>query len=401
QFALICKYCLDNNLELSTENCYSDEALTGTNTHRKGFNDLLLAAQRGEFDYVVLYDLTRGSRDVVDWFTFRKNMKSCGVSVVSVMDKLGDLDDPSDFISELITVGIGQMHVLSSRVKSMDKIDYLAKQGKFLGGYAPLGYEIKDGLYSVKEDEATSVRIIFSMYAHGASYTEILAALPAGLCGKRGRPIGKNSIFEILRNERYIGTYSWCKRKIKYFSEWAGGASSERAVIIDDAIPPIIEYDVWKGVQERMADNTKNRTNKSRVNRTYLLSGLLRCGYCGSALCGVTTTNQKGIEYKFYTCGGKRRTRTCSAKNIAANDIEPLIVNLLRRGVLNGSFIEQTADNILAAGSGKNKASDAAPLKASLAALNVKINNLVDVLSGGANSPAVREKLAELEVNRA
>ena len=83
----------------------------------------------------------------------------------------------------------------------------------------PLGYRIKDGQYLIDQQEAGYVRTIFTMYAAGSSYAEIMAALPTGLCGKRGKPIGKNSLYEILRNERYTGKYTWYKRKVKYRSE--------------------------------------------------------------------------------------------------------------------------------------------------------------------------------------
>lgn len=127
------------------------------------------------------------------------------------------------------------------------------------------------------------MRTIFTMYAAGRSYAKIMSALPAGLCGKRGRPIGKNSLHEILKNERYTGKYTWCKRKVKYMSEWAGGSPSDRAVTIENAIPPIIDAATWERVQKRMEANKHNTLNKSRRHREYLLSGLLRCGYCGAA----------------------------------------------------------------------------------------------------------------------
>ena len=70
-------------------------------------------------------------------------MKRLHIQVISLNDHLGDIDDPADFLPELIAAGMGQTHVLTSRKKSMDKVDYLAAQGKFLGGLAPFGYRIE------------------------------------------------------------------------------------------------------------------------------------------------------------------------------------------------------------------------------------------------------------------
>ena len=180
-------------------------------------------------------------------------------------------------------------------------------------------------------------------------------------------------------------------------TEWAGGKPSDRAVVIDGIIPPIIDTETWEKVRKRMEENKKNKLNKSRCNRQYLLTGLLRCGHCGAALVGVTTINKKGYEYKFYTCGAKRRGLGCKAKNIAANDIEPLLCALLRKSVLDGSMIEATADAIIAAAGQKNSASEAATLKAERASLEARLNNLVDAIAEGFDSPSVRQKIISAE----
>lgn len=353
------------------------------------------------FDCIILYDLTRGARDVVDWFQFRKDMHRVGVEVFAVMDKIGDLDNPADFLTELLTVGIGQHHVLTSRLKSMEKIDFLAQQGLFCGGYAPFGYNIVEQKYAINEAEAEVVRKIFTMYAAGAGYGEILDELPPRLLGRRGRPLGKNSLHEMLKNERYVGRYTWNKRKQKYFGEWAGGVANDRAVTLDGIIPAIIDIETWEKVRARMEKNKKNRLNHGRKDREYLLSGLMRCGHCNAALIGVTTTNTKGHEYKFYTCGDKRRTRTCKAKNIAAGEIETLIVALLRDSVLDGTMIEKTADAILEAGGRRNDSTDESFVKHELAEIKRKTKNLTDaIMNGGQDIDALHDALRELATKK-
>ncbi|WP_407921754.1 recombinase family protein [Anaeromassilibacillus senegalensis] len=399
QYAVIKKHCADNGYYLPDNRLYKDEALTGTNLDRKGYEALMRAVEAGMIDCIVLYDLTRGSRDVVDWFSFRREMRARGVAVESCMDRLGDLDNPSDFLTELITVGIGQTHVLTSRIKSMDKIDYLAQQGKFLGGYAPFGYSINDGQYIIRDDEAPVIKMIFEMYASGRSYDQILAALPSGLRGRRGKPFGKNTLHEILKNERYAGTYTWCKRQVKYMTKWAGGGPSDRAVKIEGVIPPIVTKEIWEKVRKRMEENKHNKLNNSRRGRTYLLTGVLYCGECGAAMIGNTTTNKKGYEYKSYICGAKSRQKTCKAKNMPANDIEPLVVSLLKKSLFDQSMIEATADGILAAAAATD-GEDAKALQNSYDAIEAKISNLTDVLADGFSSDAVRQKLADLEVRR-
>ncbi len=398
QLQKITDFCKRNNISL--EAIYVDEGLTGTNMNRSGFNDMLNAASSKEFDCVVIYDITRGSRDVADWFNFRKHMAKTGVQVISTQDKIGDITNPNDFLQELLSVGIGQHQVLTTRVKSKDAVSERAKKGKFCGGTAPLGYNIVDGNYVVNEREAPAVKYIFESYANGASYANIVDWLREnGYVGKLGQALGKNSLSSILRNERYIGTFSWNKRIVKFMSEWAGGKANPDVIIIENLIPQIITNDVWERVQIRMRENKKNTLNKSRVNREYILSGIIRCGKCGSTFVGVTTTSKKGIEYKFYCCANKKRLRTCNCKNIAANSIEPLIINLIKNEILNYNLIEKTADAILSTYKFDNQNNTKA-IKDEIAHLDIKIDNLLKSFENGLDSDALRSRLADHEGRR-
>lgn len=86
-----------------------------------------------------------GSRDVADWFTFRKQMAALNIQVISCTQKLGNIYNSNDFLVELISVGLGQREVLETRQKSIDGVAVKAREGKFLGGVAPLGYSIING----------------------------------------------------------------------------------------------------------------------------------------------------------------------------------------------------------------------------------------------------------------
>lgn len=220
QLDAIRDYCREHSITITAT--YVDEKETGTNTDRPGFQAMMRAAERGEFAAVVIYDVSRGSRDVGDWFTMRKRLMMLGVQVISTTQTLGDLTSGNDFLVELLNVGLGHREVLETRQKRIAGVAVKAKEGKFLGGVPPLGYDVVDGAYVVNPVEARTVRTIFELYGAGRSYNEILNAV-AGAVGKRGRPLGKNSLHSILTNERYIGTYSWNKRRVKLFRKWAGG----------------------------------------------------------------------------------------------------------------------------------------------------------------------------------
>lgn len=393
QQAGIRKYAHENNIQIVAS--FQDEAASGTNTDRRGFQALVAAANRREFDAVIIYDITRGSRDVGDWFTFRKAMMYLGIQVISASgQKLGDLTNSADFLTELITVGMGQVEVLGTRQKSIDGVAVKAKQGAFLGGVPPLGYDIVNGHYVVNPEEAHLVRKIFAWYAAGKSYDYIIDHLNGAL-GKRGSPIGKNSLNGMLKNERYIGVYTWNKKRYKIMRKWAGGAANPNVERIEGAIPAIIDEDTWRRVQERMSNNKRNARNKAR--HKYLLTGLIECEECGAAYVGHASTNKKGYTTRYYCCGNKYRTHTCSAKNINADEIETFVVQNLKEYLRTMDF---TATAQYIADQVNGAAPDLKAEKAELAQIEKKIANGVQAVLSGLVVPELQAELDRLRVRK-
>lgn len=393
QLKEIRKYCQEH--EITIVATFTDEAETGTNADRAGFQQLMAAARRGEFDAVVIYDISRGSRDVGDWFSFRKAMMMLNIAVISATQRLGDLTNGQDFLLELLTVGMGQAEVLGTRQKSIDGVAVKAKQGKFLGGVPPLGYDVVGGHYVINPEEARTVRTIFSMYGDGKSYNAILEAV-SGAVGKRGKPLGKNSLHSILTNERYIGTYTWNKRRVKLFRKWAGGTPNPACVRIEGMIPAIIDESTWEKVQNRMSDNKRRASNKAK--HTYLLSGLIECEECGAAYVGHTSKNSKGYETRRYVCGNRYRTHTCDAKTINADEIETFVVQNLKAYLLQADYeaeAQRIADMVNSA------SADLKEERSELAAINAKLQNgLRAILNGFDDLPELRMEMDRLRVRK-
>jgi len=353
-------------------------------------------AQAKLFSAVVVYDISRGSRDVADWFNFRKIMKSLGVEIISATERLGDISNPNDFLIELINVGLGQHMVLQTRQKSIAGVAMKAKQGAFLGGIAPLGYNIQDQKYVINEHEAEAVKYIFAEYAAGKSYNAIVSELTRqGIRGKKGRPLGKNSLHAILKNERYIGTYTWNQRKCKNLGKWIGGAPNPDAITLPDTIPAIIDTLLWKEVQKRMADQKGRARNKAK--RTYLLSGLIECDMCGAAYVGHCSTNKRGYESRQYRCGNKYRTKTCAAKSINADMLENHVIESLK-AFHKELDIKEMAKIIT---DQMNTASrDLSRERNELKEIEAKIYNGVQYFLSGKQFPELQDELDRLRVRK-
>ena len=74
------------------------------------------------------------------------------------------------------------------------------------------------------------------MYAKDKSYEAILDHIST-VTGRHGEPLGKNSLNSMLKNERYIGVYTWNKHVNRQMHKWVGGIPNPNRVRIEELIP--------------------------------------------------------------------------------------------------------------------------------------------------------------------
>ncbi|MDI9412761.1 MAG: recombinase family protein [Bacillota bacterium] len=399
QQAAIAKYCEEHDLNL--KRFYIDEAASGTNLARQGFQALIEDAKRGRFQAVVIYDISRGSRSVGDWFFFREQMSELGIEVIAIDQELGDLMDPTDFFQESIQATVAHFEVLQTRKKSKAGSKQRAQKAKFMGGTPLLGYDVRNGYYTLNEVEARWVKTTHHMYLNGHSYKEILAAIPEAK-SKRGRPLTESSIYAILANPKYDGTFTWNVEEHKRMGKWAGRVAKpeEEVVYLEDAIPAIVSKEVKKEVLEKMA--SRKHRSVSTAKREYLLSGLIECELCGSFYHGRTTKNSKGYETVSYVCGKKynyrKGVKRCSkAKNIDANALETFVVAQLRHYLKTTDFNEVAKEIVQQV---NNASPNLKTEKQELAKIGTQLHNGMKAVLDGMYFPELQEEMDRLRVRK-
>ncbi|HIS89257.1 TPA: recombinase family protein [Candidatus Avigastranaerophilus faecigallinarum] len=384
------EYCKRNNIEVDF--VFSDEETTGTNTQRQQYQNLLKVAENKLIDCVVLYDVTRGSRDVVDWFNFRKEMKALDIQVLSVTEQIGDILNPDNFLTELIHIGIGQHTVLQSRQKSIDAKYTKARHGAFLGGFAPLGYDIVNQQYVINEKEAEVVRKIFELYNQGYTYNEILNDIQKyGVLGKRGRPISKSTLNGLLQNQRYIGRYIWMENINREMHRWVG-KKNDNVVVIEDAIPAIIDKETFLKAQERLKGRQYKKSNKAKQD--YLLSGLIYCGKCNAQMQGYSTKDSRGHITVSYVCSNKRNSKTCDMKNINTQITNNLVRETIRQWLLSLN-LDDIAKKIIQ--TFKKETTSTNQAEKELQKIQSQIKNLIELMKNGITYPEMKQEMDELQ----
>ena len=400
QVRAIEEYAERNNIIIT--NCYIDEAKSATTDNRPAFQQMINESERKNFDYVIVHKLDRFSRDRYDSAIYKRKLKLNGISVLSVLENLDN--SPESIILESVLEGMNEYYSknLAREVKKGMKENAL--NCKWNGGTPPLGYDLDENKKLViNEYEANAVRLIYDMYVAGNGYSVIIDTLnDQGYRTKLGNNFSKNSLYEILRNEKYIGNYVYNRRKRNSNGSYNNHKESKNIIRIENGIPKIIEKEVWNKVQTIRMSN--KRKSSSKAKNLYLLSGIIYCGECGGKMSGHSTTQKyksgETVRTEYYVCIDKKKKRNnCSSKMIRADKLEKTIVNMFS-DIL---FTESNIDAIIKSMKQyllKNNKTDIPKLKDELSNIEKEIQNFVTAISNGINSETMVDKINELELKK-
>ena len=286
---------------------YIDRAMTGTNDNRADFQRMIKDSARKEWNYVLVYKLDRFSRDKYATAIHKKTLKDNGVKVLSAMENIPDT--PEGIILESLLEGMNQYYFaeLSQKVKRGMKETRL--KGLYQGGTLPYGYKLDGRKIVIDEKTSEIVKYMFEEYSKGVNVKDIIATLTAKGVHFRGKPFIKNTVYNILRNDKYTGTY-------KLGDE-----------IVSSLYPRIISDDIFEKVRKRIQ---ANKYGKTSIDVVYLLKNKLKCGYCGESINAENGTAKNGQRRYYYKCNGrKKRKNDCKKAVVRKEVLENFILQAL------------------------------------------------------------------------
>ena len=184
---------------------YIDRAMTGTNDNRADFQRMIKNSSRREWDYVLVYKLDRFSRDKYATAIHKKTLKDNGVKVLSAMENIPDT--PEGIILESLLEGMNQHYSaeLSQKVKRGMREKRL--KGNYQGGGVPYGYKVEDRKIVIDEPNAEVVRYMYKAFVEGVFAHNIITNLTARGILYHGRPFAKNTVYNVLKNDKNSGVY--------------------------------------------------------------------------------------------------------------------------------------------------------------------------------------------------
>jgi site-specific DNA recombinase len=298
-----------------------------------GLHELLAAAERGEFEAVIVEEIERVSRLTFDGTRIERQLEMLDIPLLAA-------DEPLDrnataVLTRRVKQGVAEWYVRSLLEKSRQGMEESVRQGWHTGGPAPYGYALephphpnphkaREGLVKhklvVDAVRGPIVKLVFTWYVKdGLGLGVICERLNSDL--ERHPPPRRNrkdendlvqtwsrsQIHSMLRNPKYTGYNVWNrhdKRRgrplLRPRDQWVWSAGPTHEAIVEreifDAVPGRAER---RGLMKATTSTSRNYPHRKnrRAGRLYPLRGRVVCGLCGRRMEG---SHQR--EEHWYRC---------------------------------------------------------------------------------------------------
>lgn len=322
---------------------YIDDGYSAKNLSRPAVRQLIDACTQRRIDTIIVWKLDRLTRNLRDLLMlFEDVFRANGVDFVSSTESI-DTSTPSGRLMLNILGAFAQNERENTALRTSTVMLELSKLGRHLGGRPPYGYSVTPDMhYAINPQEADAVRMMFGMKAAGSSYDDIIRALAAaGHLSRSGAPFARNTIYDMLRNEKYTGMYIYNRAQAADSNGRRNNRTSkpdDQITRIPNGMPAIISYEQWKAVQN-MSLEGKALGGKNSAKHIYLLSGLVRCSCCGGKM-NIANGGKcrDGSYWRVYRCKDK------CVHGVEYRKLENCVLDFLVSLAAEGDLVQRTLD---------------------------------------------------------
>ena len=350
---------------------YDDGGFSGGTLDRPALKQLIADIEAGLIDVIVVYKIDRLSRSLMDFARLVEVFDRNNVTFVSVTQSFNTTTSMGRLtLNILLSFAQFEREVIGERIR--DKFAASRKRGMWMGGFVPMGYDVKNRKLVVNDGEAATVRMIFDRFAALGSASTLARALQAeDVRNKRGKRIDKGFVYKLINSRVYLG------EAVHKGTSYPGEHDA------------IITQEVWDSVHSILKESPRERRAKNRNGSEALLKGII---FTDTGAAMTPTYTRKGERlYHYYTSMDLIRNRD------TASDAGPM---RLSAAMVDGAVIAEMRRIIgapeVAARVIEAQRSEGAPMdeRTIVAALH-RFNDLWDALF-----PAEQARIVRLLVDR-
>lgn len=294
---------------------YDDGGFSGGTLERPALKQLIADIEAGLIDVIVVYKIDRLSRSLMDFAKLVEVFDRNKVTFVSVTQSFNTTTSMGRLtLNILLSFAQFEREVIGERIR--DKFAASRKRGMWMGGFVPMGYDVKERKLVVNPDEASTVREIFERFSEVGSATVLARELRRnGTCNKQGTVIDKGYLYRLLKNRVYLGE------------------AVHKGNIYDGEHDAIIDKALWDRVHSILGESPRKRGNNSRTEAPALLKGLI-FNETGAAM--TPTSTKKGAKrYSYYVSMDVLKNRETgeetAPRRLAAGMVEGAVFTEVRR----------------------------------------------------------------------
>ena len=393
-----CKNMLDafgyELAEIGKKGIIKDDGYSGKDLNRPGIQLILTNVKQKKFDGIIFFRLDRLTRNPRDLYALIDLFRDTGIDFISVRENL----DSSTAIGRVV---IGILGLLSAFERELTgervKASCLARvrQGKWVGGNVPFGYKlIDDGdplpngrqphKIIVDPENGTKLRFIWEMAADNRSLYDIAQELiRRGIKTPSQKVWRKQSVAWIIKNPFHKGY-------VKYGNEIHKGHH-----------PAIVDEHLWEKANKILtAKLPGHRFAKQPQEYIYLLSGILKCGKCGSHYV-CESGNGHSEKFFYYVCGRSKQGLGCEASRLSAKGFDDALIDYFKRASRDQDIIVKAIGDAILDSQIKleNLEKLIKPLQEKLLSVQKEANKLLELAMNSkvSQGKTYKDKMAKLD----
>ena len=314
---------------------YADENLSGTKEARPEFQRMLRDCREGKIDRILCKSTSRFARNTVTLLETARELKGLGISVSFEKENIDTMSGDGELMLTILA-SLAQEESRSVSENCKWRVRKKFEQG-IPTGMRMYGYDVRNGGFTIRSEEAAIIQRIFHMYLDGMGSERIMRVLNAdGIPAPEGGLWNAGTIMMMLRNEKYAGDLLLQKSYVNNHVEKKQlpnrGELPQYFVAEDHA--PIIDRETFDAVQAEIAGRRELHTAKAAdaVKRPDMpLGDRIICGICGKKYRRKITRQGTPYAAPVWICAtfNYRGKAFCASKQIPEQTLMELIAAAL------------------------------------------------------------------------